>query len=294
MKTQERTIGGSMVAAVLGLSQYTTPHQAWEIITGRRIVEDNEAMLRGRVAERFIADLSKEKGFKVIRQQIPIAHKEYTWATGTIDATGEYNDVFCLLEFKSAANIRSAEDLPLSYLLQVQWYLGLWNSINEYLSTNVAYINIVDGWFNFYSFRIDYDEELFKTMLEKVKAFYDKYVVTDTPPPMSDADKLAILNYLQPQGAVELTDEVESIIDEIETLKKEIKALETKKEELENKIKLALYDKEQGFGKKYSVSFKSQTRETIDAKNLKQKHPDIYNSFVKTSEFRVLRITTKK
>jgi predicted phage-related endonuclease len=283
-----------MVAAVLGLSQYTTPHQAWEIITGRRIIEDNDAMTRGRVAERFIADLSKEKGFKVIRQQIPIAHKEYTWATGTIDATGEYEERFCLLEFKSASNIRSAEDLPLSYILQVQWYLGIWNSINEYLSTNVAYINIVDGFFNFYSFRIDYNHELFTTILEKVRIFYEKYVVTDTPPPMTDADKLAILNYLQPNGAIELSEEIENTIEELETIKTQIKALETKKEELENKVKLALYDKEQGFGKKYSVSFKSQTRETIDAKNLKQKHPDIYNSFVKTSEFRVLRITTKK
>lgn len=287
-----KTIGGSMVAAVLGLNKYTTPYQAWEILTGRRIVENNPAMQRGRVAERFIAALSEERGFKIIREQVKLEHDGF--ASATIDATAEYNDRLCIVEFKSAANIRSADDIPVPYLLQVQWYMGLWNLINSDRSIDTAYINIVDGWFNFNSYAVLFNQQLFEQLLEKVRLFHEKYILTDTPPPMQDSDKLAILNALEPLGVIELPEEIENTIEELESIKEQLKALESKKEELENKIKLALYDKEQGVGNKYSVTFKKQSRESIDAKNLKIKHPEIYQSFVKTTEFRVLRINKNK
>lgn len=284
----KKTIGGSMVAAVLGLNPYTTPYQAWEVLTGRRVVEDNPAMLRGRVAERFIAELSKEHGFSIIREQIRLEYGGF--ASATIDATAEYQERLCIVEFKSAANIRSVDDLPIPYLLQVQWYMGLWNLVNSDRSISSAYINIVDGWFNFNSYAIEFNQQLFEQLFEKVRQFHEKYIITDTPPPMKDSDKLAILNALEPSGIVELSNEIESIIDELEEIKSEIKKLEEKKEELENKIKLSLYDKEQGLGSRYSVSFKQQSRTIVETKQLEMKYPQIFNELKKETNFRVLRI----
>ena len=286
------TIGGSMIAAVLGVSEYTTSREAWEILMGMKQNDPNQyALIRGRIAEEFIEKLSCELwGFDIIDHQVEVTHGI---GHGTIDAVG-YAEELSLFEYKSSnKSIDEYESIPLQYRLQVQWYLGLWNKVNPRITIKKAYLIFMDGYFNLKKFEIPFNQELFDAIYQTAEEWHQKYIVGNTPPPEVDADILKRINDIEPNGVIELPSEMYPLLEQLESVKDQITVLEVKKKELEDKIKIQMKDVEEGYLGNIKISFKIQSRESVDAKLLKIKYPQIYEELKKESKFRVLRINFK-
>ena len=65
-------------------------------------------------------------------------------------------------------------------------------------------------------------------------------------------------------------------------------------EQIKQELMVELGDAQYGESAMYKISYKSQKRETIDAKRLKAEMPDIYTRYIQTSTSRVLRINKKE
>ena len=77
-------------------------------------------------------------------------------------------------------------------------------------------------------------------------------------------------------------------------LSRQIKDLEEIQKAHENKIKEAMGDAALGMAPGWKVSWKNQSRNTVDTKRLKDERPDLYEEYLNTSESRVFRITKLK
>jgi predicted phage-related endonuclease len=73
-----------------------------------------------------------------------------------------------------------------------------------------------------------------------------------------------------------------------------IKKLELKQELLKNQIISYISEAGGMITDKYKVSYKTQTRESLDTTALKAECEDIYNKYKKISSFRVMRISKNK
>ncbi len=89
-KDRSKIIGGSEIAAVMGLDKYTTPLKLWAVKTGQIPKDpDNEYMELGNELEDFVAKkFEKKSGKKVRRDTREFAHKQYPYMVAHIDQVG--------------------------------------------------------------------------------------------------------------------------------------------------------------------------------------------------------------
>lgn len=281
------TIGGSSIAALLGVSDYETPAQAIARLKGERVINDNEAMMRGRIAEKFLMDYCVEKfGFNYLEKQkvvtVGVAH-------ATADAFGFNEKELVLFEFKSSSYIKDIDQIPIQYKLQCIWYCGLFN-------IEKCELIIGDGYFNVRRFAVLRDDELFNSIDEKIGEMYQKHIIGNEPVPLSDKD---ILNEF-----VNLKETVPNIVtaETITTqdvqryleLKEQAKAIESQIKEIEDRIKLEIKENEGVQVGNTIFTWTPQARESVDTKKLKSELPDIYEKYCKISNYRVLRMKNLK
>ena len=142
-------------------------------------------------------------------------------------------------------------------------------------------------------FTIDRDEAEIEALREAEEAFYRR-MVEDDPPPIDGMDSTVdALNAAFPVSdpdadAVDLTGCAAdlAILDECS---RQIKELEEKKKAAQSRIMETLGTAEKGFYSTYSVSWKSQKRQTFDRKKWEKDHGEIPEEYLKTSESRTFR-----
>lgn len=148
LQSRRLGIGGSDVAAILGLSKYSSPYQLWLDKTGRSELEDStsEPAYWGNMLEDIVAkEYAKRNGVKVQRVNATIAHPEHDWMRANIDRAIINPEISGnvrikdgklttdrILECKTANQYlaklwgdEQSEQVPDYYLTQVQWYMGI-------------------------------------------------------------------------------------------------------------------------------------------------------------------------
>lgn len=124
-------IGGSDIAAVMGLSRYNTPLKIWAEKTGKIEPADLsaiEAVQLGSDLEEFVsAQFTKATGKIVRKAPKAYTHKDYPYMVAHIDRLVTGTDE--LLECKTCSFFKGEEwkdeEIPQEYILQVMWYLGI-------------------------------------------------------------------------------------------------------------------------------------------------------------------------
>jgi len=124
-------IGGSDIAAVMGMSRWVTPLQLWSEKTGKiepKDLSDNEAVEMGTELEETVARIfTKRTGKKVRRAPKNYTHPDNDFIRCQVDRLVEGTDE--LLECKTASAWKEkeweGEEIPAEYILQVQWQLGI-------------------------------------------------------------------------------------------------------------------------------------------------------------------------
>ena len=121
-------IGGSDIAAILGMSRWKTPLKLWLEKTGEVEPDDlseNEAVQLGIELEDFVAQkFARENNKKVRKTSQMYVHKKYPFMVAHIDRLIAGADE--ILECKTCASYKQDEweedKIPQEYILQVSTY----------------------------------------------------------------------------------------------------------------------------------------------------------------------------
>lgn len=276
-------VGGSDIAAVLGMSKYTSPTEVYLDKTGvlvddHRSPELEEAAFWGHQHEPTVARVFSERtGLRVVEGPGMLAHAERRWMLANVDRfvlePGE-DAPASLLEIKTRSAFQLDEWLlgvPDGPALQTHWYLA----VTGYQHAHVAALL---GGNRLLIHRVERDEGLIEHLVEIVGRFWQG-VLDGTPPPVDGSEATAeLLGHLY-----RVTPDRITVADPADVLpllerRRELKAREERTaaelREVDNRLKATAGEAEvvkvQG-----SVAFTYRQNGPLSAKRFSAAHPDL-------------------
>lgn len=226
-------LGGSDVAAALGLSKWKTPYQLWREKIGKdtAMTPQNEAMEWGHRLEQVIRQkYCDETGKKIVNPSCVFGHDDYDFLFATIDGI---TDCGRLLEIKTSRysdrwGSTETEEIPVEYYLQVQLYL----LITKCKECDVA---VLIGGNEFRLYVIVADADLQQSILESLKEFWDS-VKNNTEPNLMGIEDIKLKFPESVDSAVEANEDIVRQLNRIKTNIKCIKDCEQENETLKSKV----------------------------------------------------------
>lgn len=297
-------IGGSDIAKIMGLSRWGTPLSLWAEKTQKVPAKDLsniESVELGNDLEEFVAKKFTQKTGKAVRRSPKLYHHpNYPYMVAHVDRLVTGSDE--LLECKTCSLFKKDEwendEIPQEYILQVMWYLGI-------TGRRIGHIAVLIGGQSFKYKQIEFDSELFDTMVESAKEFW-QHVQDNTPPAVmanddetlkdlyADHSEIMIELYPTDEETARATQTFEERIAYLQEVKAHITSLQDEQKEIETHIKDIIKDNLGIKTPKYVVTWKSQNTTKFDTATFKKTHVDLYNQFALTSSFRVMRIKANK
>lgn len=275
---RRRGIGGSDVSTILGLNKWKSAYQLWLEKTGQVELDhtNSEPAYWGNVLEEVVAKEFQERtGLKVRRRNQVFEHPLHPFLRANIDrdVVGEKAVLECKTANQFLANEWEGEEIPLSYLCQVQHYMNVMNYDH-------AYIAVLIGGQKFVWKRIERDQELIDMITERLVDFWETNVVEGVEPPV-DGSK-ATSNFLNERYSEEGTEETtlpaefDGLIEYRKQLKEDVDLITGKISEVDNQIKSELGKKDAviGITPKFVISWKSVTSNRLNKKLLTEKYPE--------------------
>ena len=311
------TVGGSDVAAIFGVSPWTTPLELWMIKKGRikpKEKPNTNQLEMGHLLEPIAAYWYQQKTGNIVSDDTNLyQHADHPYALANFDrrfnraSDGEPG----ILECKSCT-YRKAGDwgdgaIPLYYELQLRFYLA------------VADVNI--GAFSaLWGNNPDNDLAVPEIVRDKAKEdmIFERLdewnwsLVHDQPPTMSEvAPKLALESRARIYGAskaglptIEFSAKYEPALrriaflqNEASACKEEIKKYEKEIEAHSARIAEVMKEHEHGVLEtakdKLLIDFVTKKSTRTDTKALKEKYPTVYDDVIKSSENRKLKVSVQ-
>lgn len=303
-KDRETYVGGSEIAAVMGLSRWDTPLSVWAQKTGK-IVKDLsgiEAVEMGTDLEPFVAKKFEERSGKKVRvDQRHFIHPDYPYMAAHIDRW-VLNEDGAILEAKTCsaykANEWSEDEIPNEYYLQVNWYSGI-VALHREEKPKDGYIAVLIGGQKFVWKPVEFSQKLFDRQVEVVRDFWENFVLTDTPPMATSDDKDSLLA-LHPESEKASIRKIEGETSEHELLnlciqrnegKGQIKEIIKEVDEAENLLRQMIGDDEGIESGQWIASWKSQNTTSVNTQAMKD--DGVYEKYAKRGTTRVLRVKAK-
>lgn len=296
MIDRTKVIGGSDIAAVMGLSRWKTPLELWAEKTGKieSDLSNFEAAEIGTELEEYVSrKFTKKTGIALRVDNRTFTHKKYPYMVAHIDRWVTGSDA--VFEAKTASAWKEkewgGEDIPIEYTLQLNWYLGI-------VGKKTGYIAVLIGGQKFVHKSIEFDKELFDKQVEAARLFWEDFVLQDIAPMATAGDSETLLSLFpesKPQ-ALKLDGDQALLLDELCESRaggiESIKHAEEELDKIEVQIKQLLGESEAAETENYSATWKSQNRTGVDTERLKS--DGLYDTYKKVSSTRVLRTKQKQ
>ena len=291
---RRKTIGGADAAGIVGLSRWASPFSVWADKTGRAAEkEDNEAMRQGRDLEDYVARRwMEDTGKRVYRLPAMLYHPQYPFAHADVDrmVMGENAGLECKTTFSLDLKQFNGVEFPVQYYAQCVHYLAVTGADRWYLAV-LAYGR------GFFTFVLERDQAEIDALMAAEADFW-KLVEQDTPPDADGSEATsAALRELYPISehiAADLFGR-DTVLKEYMRLKEDKKTLDTRLGEIENTIKADMGEAESGFCGLFHISWKSQTRQSFQAKEFAKDHPNIdLTPYYKNTNLRPFKVTEEK
>lgn len=246
LDVRRRGVGGSDVAAVLGMDKYRGPLEVYldkvgELPDRPRDPALDEAAFWGTTLEPIVADVFAERtGLHVTEGPGTLAHVEHEWMIANLDRValdpGTVGSVGVLeIKTRSAFQLDEwREGVPDGPALQTHWYLAVTGYPHAHVAALVGGNRLVVH-------RVERDEQLTAHLVDLVGDFW-QHVEDRTPPPVdgsaATAELLAHLYEVEPD-AVTLADpdEVLPLLGQLAELKLREQQLADERRAIENKLK---------------------------------------------------------
>ena len=296
-KDRNKIIGGSEIAAVMGLSRWATPMSVWAEKTGvveRQDISGLEHVEIGTELESYVAQrFARKSGVAVNQQDLEVVHDEYPYMAAHLDyrTVADGYPVECKTASAWKLSEWDASEIPQEYLLQVMWQLGLSKQPR-------GWIVVLIGGQKFLYKQVEFNQTLFDKMVAAAKSFWEDYVLTGTMPVATTGDR-DLLNQMFPEASDNIRilsgdeeTEFNSLVDERLGGKEQLRLVEEEIERVENRIKQILGESSVAETGQYKVTWKNQARTAVDTEGLKT--DGLYEKYSKTTQLRVLRTTSKK
>ena len=291
---RRKTIGGSDAAGIVGLSRWASPFSVWADKTGRAAEkEDTEAMRQGRDLEDYVARRwMEETGKRVYRLPAMLYHPKYPFAHADVDrmVMGENAGLECKTTFSLDLKQFNGVEFPVQYYAQCVHYLAVTGADRWYLAV-LAYGR------GFFTFTLERNQAEIDALMAAEADFW-KLVEQDTPPDAdgSEATSAALREIfpISEQTTADLFGR-DTVLREYMRLKEDKKALDTRIGEIENTIKADMGEAESGLCGSFHISWKSQNRQTFQAKEFAKDHPSIdLAPYYKNTNLRPFKVTEEK
>lgn len=253
---QRRTgIGGSDIAAILGLSPWRTPVDVYLDKIGETPLDTDlgEPAYWGTVLEDVVAaEFQRRTGRRVQRVRSMLRHPGHDWALASIDRAlvaggtkaradhGVLRGATGLLECKTggAHALRDwqgedgSDSLPVHYAAQCMWYLAV-------TGLEVCEVAALIGGQTYLLRRVERDDATIAAMLEQAEAFWRGHVLERrAPEPRTGADAAKLF----PQDSGELLDvsgdaDTLALVQDLRAAKSRLDAVESECDALTDAIK---------------------------------------------------------
>jgi putative phage-type endonuclease len=285
-------IGGSMVAGIMGLSPWDSPFSIYQLMIGEAPPkEENAAMRRGKKHEgTVLRELSDRTGL-LIEDGKTISRDDFGFPTvAQIDGLILDADGWQPAEAKTtspwAAGDWDGDDPPLHYYTQVQWQIAHADAVRAYVG---AMWGLDEDQFRYVI--VQRDQRVIDAMLGTCRSFYFDNVLKRVPPMLDGhpATTTAVQQKYRrstPEMAKMLNEDAEQWIAQRSAAMTELERWQAVKDEAENQLKTLMADAEVAEAPGWKITWKTQTRTTVDTKALKIDHADLVAKYTKTSESR--------
>lgn len=188
--------GGSEIGSVAGVNPWSSAFDIYLAKVDGFEAEQNEAMERGTFLEDGVARwYAHRTGSRFAPDPGTIRHAANPYALCTPDrlvctAEGGFRDLSIKVPGptfgRETWGDAGTDDVPLYYLLQLQWELGILDSLGFPLVEEHHLAAPVDGLLRIYVIRRD--PEVFADLLAINDAFWANHVLPRVPPPLDDSE----------------------------------------------------------------------------------------------------------
>lgn len=285
-------IGGSDIAAIMGMSRWKAPYRLWAEKTKKielRDLSNIEAVELGTDLEEFVAQKFSQRTGKTVRRAPKVyQHPRYPFMVAHIDRLITGTDEG--LECKTASAFKTEEwenDIPKEYVLQCQWYMGI-------TGRKVWWIAVLIGGQKFLYKRIDFDKELFDLMVEKAVRFWE--MVKKQEPPVllpEDGGNLLEVYPTNTDKMIEMQ-EIEDRVAYRQELKMQISEIEKEIKEIDTELKGIIGENAGIITDKYKITWKERKTSYLNAEAFKEDNPKMAQKYTATRTTRFFVISKNR
>lgn len=289
LQARTKGIGGSDVAALIGISPWASPSEIWLEKTGRGLassLDKNPTVQFGNMMEQNIGDWFAAKHPDItVRRVNAICQKiDKPYAQASLDFECCENGLWGILEIKTARSQAMWNDgVPEYYMTQVQHYMYVTGRKYAYFA-----VFFRDSC-KFADFYVERNEDYINIIEGAVDTFWADNVEEDTPPSKivgttNEAKALAAISGKSNGKFVKNdTQQVRDLIEQyLDASERESKA-KADKRNASNKICALIKDNNGLLTSNKRVTWVRSERTTIDTDRLREEHPDIADEYTKTN-----------
>lgn len=285
LEERRRGIGGSDVAAIMGLSPWKTAYQVYQ--EKRKEVatwEGNEATDWGKRMEPAIRQWYSDQTGRCVRLPEKIMfHERYPFMLASLDG---FTDDPRGVEIKTARSAKGwgepgTNEIPDYYILQVQHYMVV-------TAFPVFDVPVSIGGSSPVLYEVPADKELQEMIIDACAEFWKRVVDGNPPDPVSYADAIQRYGRSAAQGTVIASEEALAYVDSLRVVRGKIIGLEVEEEEIRGKLIITLGDNGDTLidadGSPLLTYKLANGRKMLDAKALEKEMPEVYAKYLKTAE----------
>lgn len=277
---RSKGIGGSEVAAILGMDKYNSPYKVWLTKTGREQPEpENKFMRAGIILESAIADFfQKETNYRVFKssaKSVLYTHPKHKFAIGIPDRFYQARKKIGRGTLECKNTQMQLDEIIDSWFCQLQWYLGV-------TGTMYGAIAWLERGVDFKYKEYEFNSEFFDWMIERVGKFWNENVLKQIEPaPICVEDIQMIYEHSAAGKTIEATEELVAAHKKISTIKSAIKELEKESAQLEEAVKLSMLDAEiiAENGNPLFTWKSSKPIQSFDKSTFKKDNPELYSKY---------------
>lgn len=283
LEERRKGIGGSDVAAILGLSPWKTPYRVYQ--EKRKEIDDwkgNAQTDWGTRMEPVLRQWYSDTTGRVVR--VPdkiIKSNKYPFMLASLDG---FTDDKRVVEIKTARHGKDwgepgTNEIPDYYAVQCHHYM----IVTGYEVTDMP-VSIAGGSPALYE--VPADKEIAEMIIEACASFWQRVQAGDPPDPVTYADAVQRYGGIRAEGIVTADEELLSIIEKLKETRATIKDLEVTEEYLKGKVIMALGERGDTLvasdGKPLATYRLTKGRAVLDTKTLQTEMPDVWAKYQKT------------
>lgn len=291
LEARRKGIGGSDASAIMGQNPWASPLTVYFDKVGIAPEKtESEAMRQGTDCEEVVAArFTRETGLKVKRCHKLIQHPNYPWMLANID-----RQIVCKgfvgLECKTTSPFNRTDfgegSIPPNYYWQCQHYMAVTGAEEWYLAVMIFSTA-------FHVFKIPRDEVAIAQLIEAERDFWLNNVtagVTPYPSGIDAEDSVIDSIYASRRDRPADIGDMRQQLEVLALHEQEAKALEEKIKAIKQQLKLRMGECTTAACGRFLITWRDETRTTLDTKRLKLEQPETFAMYAKTSVSRPLKI----